>query len=266
MVATALIVVGVLAGAVSPAVAQTPAGSPAHGSGALTAPAVERPAIRARTAATPLPAAVDLTQWAPAVGDQGPLGSCTSWAIGYTMAGWYANRLNRPTDFAPMFLYSQVHQSTAPDGGGQYTADVYRVAAAQGIAPRASYPQGDFDFRTKPTAAEVAAAAPYRLAPQITLYSGISAPGPAARALIEAQLAAGHPVEIAFPVYPAFDRLNAAHWTLHERDVQSDRAAGGHAVVVVGYDAGGVRIQNQWGTSWGQRGYADLGWDFVEQE
>ena len=33
----------------------------------------------------------------------------------------------------------------------------------------------------------------------------------------------------------------------------------------MGYDSGGVLIQNSWGTGWGRQGFAYLNWDFVEQ-
>ena len=39
-----------------------------------------------------LPASVDLSQYNPPVGDQGQVGSCTAWASGYYLRGWYAKR------------------------------------------------------------------------------------------------------------------------------------------------------------------------------
>ena len=38
---------------------------------------------------------------------------------------------------------------------------------------------------------------------------------------------------------------------------------GGHAMVFCGYEAGSCRLINSWGKSWGDRGYADVPWDFV---
>ena len=69
---------------------------------------------------------------------------------------------------------------------------------------------------------------------------------------------------LSIPVYGAFFGLNATDHTLGLSQV-SGSSYGGHEVLVVGYDTTGVRIQNSWGTGWGQRGFADLTWDFVQR-
>ncbi len=38
---------------------------------------------------------------------------------------------------------------------------------------------------------------------------------------------------------------------------------GGHMVAAFGYDASGVTIENSWGTGWGTKGYAKLGWNYL---
>ncbi|MDH2444562.1 fibronectin type III domain-containing protein [Amnibacterium sp. CER49] len=260
------------AGIATPAVAAplpsgaAPSDAAHHGTGAVLRPGTAPTAAARPMVQTALPASVDLTAWAPPVGDQGVLGSCTSWAVGWTMAGWYARKAGVALDFAPMYLYSQVHLAATSDGGGQYTSDVYRVAAEQGIDLADDYLQGAYDFQHGPTAAERASASRYRLAPEVVLYAGTTAPGAAAKPAIEAQLAAGHPVHLAFPVYRAFEALDATDSTLGEADVSGQQVLGGHSVVALGYDATGVTIQNSWGTEWGAAGRAKLDWSFVEAE
>lgn len=39
-----------------------------------------------------LPANVDLTRWAVPPGDQGNVGSCTTWAVAYTTMGYWETR------------------------------------------------------------------------------------------------------------------------------------------------------------------------------
>ena len=39
--------------------------------------------------------------------------------------------------------------------------------------------------------------------------------------------------------------------------------AGGHAMVIVGYDAEGVWICNSWGTGWREGGFAKLKWEYI---
>lgn len=78
------------------------------------------------TAGTP-PAAMDLTQYDPPVGDHGQVGSCTAWATGYYLRGWYAKRDGyypaggSPStgSFAAMYLYAQIVRGsgTGPRSG-----------------------------------------------------------------------------------------------------------------------------------------------------
>ncbi|RBD61215.1 peptidase C1, partial [Xanthomonas oryzae pv. oryzae] len=65
------------------------------------------PLFGTESVSKPLPASVDLTKWAITPGSQGPVNSCASWAIGYTLTGWYANANKQAHKlFAPMYLYS----------------------------------------------------------------------------------------------------------------------------------------------------------------
>src|SRR4051794_13689136 len=57
-----------------------------------------------------LPSSVDLTANAVAVGDQGSVLSCVSWAVGHHMVGFYAKRAGlSDSQFAPMYVYSQTN-------------------------------------------------------------------------------------------------------------------------------------------------------------
>lgn len=41
---------------------------------------------------------------------------------------------------------------------------------------------------------------------------------------------------------------------------------GGHAVNLVGYDSSGAYIMNQWGRSWGSKGFGIIPWDLFLKE
>jgi hypothetical protein len=66
------------------------------------------------------------------------------------------------------------------------------------------------------------------------------------------------------PVYPNFD---AASPTEPLVDVPSPgtTSRGNHAVFAPRYDSAGVWIENSWGTSWGQGGWGELSWAFVDR-
>ena len=80
---------------------------------------------------------------------------------------------------------------------------------------------------------------------------------------IKTALADGTPVVVAIPVYQNFYNVTSANDGLY--DTVSGTLQGYHAVTALGYDAGGVRVENQWGTYWGDGGWATLSWAFVNQ-
>ena len=80
---------------------------------------------------------------------------------------------------------------------------------------------------------------------------------------IKAALADGKPVVIAMPVYQNFYNVSTANGGLYTTISGSNM--GYHAVTALAYDATGIRIENQWGTGWGDHGWATLGWAFVNK-
>lgn len=225
----------------------------ARANGAASTSSASAPA--AATLAT-LPVSVDLSMYDPPVGDQGQVNSCASWATGYTLLGWYADRYGfGGAPYAPMYVYSQVT-------GGQNVGTTFEanlsLESQQGIDTQADYTQGTVDYVDQPTAAEKTNAANYKS----TGYTSLLGSGGNAQMVIENALAAGYPVAIGIPVYDNF--YNATPSTPYV-DVPASGATfyGNHAIVAVKYDANGVWIQNQWGTWWGLNGYVELSWAFV---
>ena len=164
-----------------------------------------------RSALAVIPEAVDLSADAPPVGNQGSVGSCTSWATGYYERYWLRHHaLGDTTLFAPMYLYAQI--SRGVDAGSSFSSN-FNIMTSQGIAPQRVYWQGNYDYTTQPDATEIAAAAPYRGSGYSAVFSGVST---SSQSTIQAALAAGKPVMIAIPVYPEFEdrkstRLNSSH-------------------------------------------------------
>jgi hypothetical protein len=260
LIGLAVISAGPLAG---PAAAANPPSTASHGLGALPTPGLPQ-GISAAGAklveqTAPPPNSVNLSAWDPPVGDQDGVGSCMSWATGYYYRYWLRNHaLGETSTFAPMYLYSQI--SKGVDNGSTFPQN-FNIMQSQGIDHEADYSQGDYDYTTQPTPAEVTAAAPYKVTSDTLLFSGASS---ANQSAVEASLAAGKPVVLAIPVYPNFE---AASPTQPLVDVPSPgmTSGGGHAVFVPRYDSAGVWIENSWGTSWGQGGWAELSWAFVDQ-
>jgi hypothetical protein len=207
--------------------------------------------------ATTLPASVDLTAFAPPAGDQGQVGSCAAWATDYTALGYWENVQGVAGGrLAPMYTYSQlVHGQNV----GTAIDDHMVIAESQGVDVRSDYTQGDYDYIHTPTAHEIANAAQWKLSGHTDLAVR---PGSSVTAdSIKAALADGRPVVIGIPVYNNFFYVGSANHGYYAGI--SGGLAGYHAVTALGYSSTGLRIENQWGSGWGERGFATLSWTFV---
>src|SRR4051794_20784635 len=245
----------------SPLARQT-AAPPRHGMGAIPpttrvkASAFLAGAGRLRMA---LPTSVDLSQNAPVIGDQGQVGSCAPWAIGYGILGYHAKtQPHAGAPFAALSLYNIVNGGV--DGGSRST-DIYAALQAKGIVEQSVWSHGAADYRTQPNGTEAANALKHRTSAGSYLFSGQNQ-GTAAMTAIETALAAGKPVAIGIPVYMPFEYLNATDSVMTSAKATGSML-GAHMIAVYGYDSTGVKIANSWGTGWGKNGWATLSWDFV---
>lgn len=206
-----------------------------------------------------LPASVDLMQYAPAVSDQGQIGACVAWTIGYSIMGYYANRTNGSgAPYAPLFLYLRNVPKGGAPAAGLIPDNVLANAQTAGIDPQADYFQGTTDWQTAPTQAQIDNARNYRVNGWSRLFNGANQ-GAAAQTAVMTTLASGSPVALGIPVYGDFVKLRTH--TLYNTTTGSN--LGGHMIAAYGYDAQGVFIRNSWGTGWGNGGDAKLAWAFV---
>ncbi|GAA2154883.1 hypothetical protein GCM10009760_54270 [Kitasatospora kazusensis] len=208
------------------------------------------------------PASADLTQYALSPGDQGQVGSCVTWATGYTGYGVLMNEQGLSgAPMAPMYIYSQIAQG---NDQGTYASVALPMEQQQGIDTQSDYWQGTTDYTTQPDSNETANAANYRLSGFVALPTS----GSAARSAIEDAISQGEPVPIGFSVQQSFMDLNsqtASDYSYMPGDTGSDPVVGGHEITIVAYNDQGVTIENSWGTdSWGNGGFANLPWSFFD--
>jgi C1A family cysteine protease len=204
------------------------------------------------------PASASLQQYALSPGDQGQVGSCVTWATGYSAYGILMNEQGISGDpMAPMFIYAQIAQGN--DNGT--TGDVaLGMEQQQGIDTKADYHQGDFDYTTQPDANERANAAHYKLSGFQTLPVGSGAED-----AIKSSISQGLPVSVGFNVRQSFMDLSgqaASDYSYQPGNGSSDPVVGGHEVAVIAYNDQGVTIENSWGASWGANGYVNVPWSF----
>jgi Papain family cysteine protease len=232
-----------------------------HGMGLIvdhSAAATPRSAAAVRSA-TLAPASVDLTPWAVPVGDQGQVNSCAAWAADYTALGYWERRLGIAGGvLAPMYTYSQI---VGGQNVGTTIASHLNIARQQGVDNQADYTQGNYDYTDTPTASERTNAANWKLTSYSELTVQTSSSSTVTQMSIESALAAGNPVVIGLPVYANFMTLGRTGSGFYAGPAGAYE--GGHAVTALGYDATGLRVENSWGTFWGDSGYATLSWSFV---
>ncbi|MBY8887549.1 C1 family peptidase [Streptomyces sp. PTM05] len=205
------------------------------------------------------PASADLSKYALSPGDQGQVGACVAWATGYSAYGIVMNEQGiSGAPMAPMYIYAQIAKG---DDEGTTASVALPMERKQGIDTQSDYWQGTSDYTTQPDANERANAAHYKLSGFNTLPTS----GSSARSGIENAISQGEPVVIGFQVHQSFEDLNsqtASDYSYLPGDSSSDPILGGHEVTIVGYNSQGVKIENSWGTSWGDGGFFTVPWDF----
>jgi hypothetical protein len=214
---------------------------------------------------------VDLSQYNPPVGNQGSVNSCSSWATAYYLRGWYAKRdgyypggPDSLGGFEPMYIYSRQSQPGQLGFNHGMTMDGnLNVMKNEGVDTRIDYWQGDLNQVDPSTPNEDANAARYKIA-SYTTFSNSG--GTSMQGFIEQTLASGNPLAIALNIYSdnAFYNLNSTNYVLYP-PAAGTQVVNVHDVFAYKYDQTGLWIENQWGTGWGNHGYAELSWTFVNQ-
>lgn len=213
---------------------------------------------RLRAASLSLPASVDLSAFAMPVGNQGSVGSCAAWASDYSALGYWENEEGiAGGGLAPMYTYSLV--TGGVDDGSTIEGNL--SIDERGVDAQSDYWQGNYDYTDFPTGAETDNAVNWRLSGYSDLAIQTSASSTVTQTSIETALSAGLPVVIGIPVYDNFFWVGSANSGYYAGP--SGNLDGYHAVTALGYNANGLVIENQWGTGWGNGGWATLSWSFV---
>ena len=209
-----------------------------------------------------LPEQVDLSDGFPTADNQGRVGSCTAWAVGYAARSYYNNTPDSGPGLTPNEIASPayIYDATRPrDPCAQGT----RISVAldllkEGVLDHAEYRYYDDVCRRRPGPDVVARASKFRIADWFLVDTD-------RLDQVKAELANGHPVIIAMQPNRDFHRLRGTRiWRAGYPD-EKDRFY--HAIVVVGYSERGqyFTVMNSWGTGWGMRGFGRMSYDTFEK-
>jgi C1A family cysteine protease len=237
---------------------------------------VKVPAGPAVRDAAPVPATrVDLRQWCSAIEDQRTIGSCTANA-GVGIVEYYQRRaFGKHLDGSRLFVYKATRNLLGWTGDtGAWLRTAMGALTMFGVPPERYWPYDVAKYDIEPPAFVYALGQTY----QAEKFYRLDPAGTSPQALLDAikkHLAAGIPPMFGFTVYDSIQQ--AASGGGIPFPVQTDRVAGGHAVVAVGYDdaleikhsgaakptRGAFVIRNSWGVGWGDRGYGYLPYEYV---
>ena len=233
-----------------------------------------------RMDATSLPASSDLRQWCSPIENQGQIGSCTANA-GAGVVEYFENRaFGRYLDASRLFLYKATRNFAKLSGdSGAFLRSTLGALALFGVPPEEYWPYTDKtpDFDKEPTAFCYSFAANYK---SIKYFRHDSA-GLSKDAILDSikkGLAAGIPSIFGFTVFNSISQ--AAKTGKIPFPGKNEKILGGHAIVAVGYNdsmkiknttggletIGALLIRNSWGTTWGDKGYGWLPYDYVLKE
>jgi C1A family cysteine protease len=205
-----------------------------------------------------LPASVDLRGICSPVEDQKALGSCTANSLVGALE--YLERKDGVpfTDLSRLFVYynERVIEHTVASDSGAMLRDGIKTLAKQGVCSEKNWPYVIAKFKNKPTKACYVEAGAHL----ITSYQRLQTLDD-----MRSCLAAGYPFIFGFTVYASFESSQVAKTGVVPMPASGEAVLGGHAVVAVGYKNSTKRFiaRNSWGTSWGQKGYFTIPYNYL---
>ena len=208
-----------------------------------------------------LPQSHSLRQYCPSTKDQGPYGTCASWATAYaarTISEAIANnwieslQITRET-FSPLFIYSLAKKGNdSRCQTGVYLGAAFEILKMRGVA---KYRDFNFDCSSSasiPGELHVKARS-YTIDNYFALFSGTD-PYSKKISTTKKSIAENRPVVISMEIFNSFQKDNEKVWS-GIRDV----SGGYHAMCVVAYDdnkyGGSFLLMNSWGPKWGIDGF-----------
>ena len=211
-----------------------------------------------------LPSQVDLRADCSAVEAQGNLGSCTAQALVgalefLELKELTTERKSRFRDLSRLFVYynERAAMGTVHADSGAMLRTGIKVLKSHGVCREKLWPYKVSCFIHKPPQACYTEALDH----QVTSYQRLKTLNE-----MQACLAMGLPFVFGFAVYEHVMSESVVRTGKIRLPKPSERMLGGHAVMAIGYHAQSKTLlfRNSWGKEWGQDGYGELPYDYLE--
>jgi len=215
--------------------------------------------IKFQTKYMALPPVIDMRASMPPVYDQGQLGSCTANAIASAIQ--FEQMKQGIPAFMPsrLFIYYNeraIEHTTKSDSGAQIR-DGIKSVNKQGVCPETEWTYNISKFAKKPPKICYADA----LKDKVIQYASISQD----LILLKSCLALLFPIVFGISVFDSFESDEVAKTGIVPMPQKSESSLGGHCIKSVGYDDSKEYfiVKNSWGTSWGDKGYCYIPYEYV---
>ena len=208
----------------------------------------------------PLPQKIDLKPYCPEVRHQGSLSSCVGWALGYGALTIQRAIQRHCTDTrtithnasSALFIFNQIQKGGTVQGSK--LSEATQFLETNGDCLSRHFDADVDDAQKQPDSSLAKAAQTFAIAGFTELFSQKD-PDSIKVGRVKAALIQRRPVAVGMAVRRNFFLLqNARYW---HPDLGDTTHAGGHALVVVGYDdkKQAFQLMNSWGKEWGTGGF-----------
>jgi hypothetical protein len=208
-----------------------------------------------------LPISIDLTSKFPPIGNQGQLGTCVAWSVGYNYKSYLdgiaknlsSSQLQSPNNlYSPTDLFFSINPSQRSCNNGTHFDYAFNVLITRGVNTLSNVPYDQICHNSSPGNPSTASANKIKNFRRI--QGSINE--------IKEYLAQGIPVVIGAMVNSQFQQWSGSGVLTN---LNYTGNVGGHAMVIAGYDdsRSAFRIINSWGNFWGDNGYAWVDYNFL---
>ncbi len=195
----------------------------------------------------------DLLDFVREIENQENIGSCVGHS-GVSALELMATKKGKKTNLSRLFAYYNVRLIDNRVGEeGAYIRSIMKSINKWGLPPEEIYPYITAKENLLPPKEVYDIATRFK----VTKYERV----PLVRENIAGAIDAGFPIVFSMDLYDDFFSMCPALDPTFYKGVGAE--AGGHAMVIVGYNKGGVVIENSWGKYWGFNGLASISWEVL---
>ena len=220
-----------------------------------------------------LPKLASVKQYDSPVNDQGETGVCTADALSSLLENLQKRAFGKYTDASRLFTYWVTRWMMGPEyvnvDSGAYNRTAIKSVLKCGLLSEETWPYDQSTFARPPTIDMFMNTEPYRALDYARVDTTY---GDECVNRMKKFIASGFPLYTGFVVYDNIWDITKSDDVLKYPKRNKDKAIGGHAVMVSGYDdevetnigSGVFEIKNSWGEGFGNGGYFKMPYEYFK--